>query len=77
MNNEVNINETYKDRIKNLDLFVSFAYEDETYCIPKESVHFKYYSLEDPEKIEALKESKFYKEDHLGIRYLDEHDKVF
>lgn len=43
INNEVHINEQFRNRIKGLKYLLSIGFEEESYLIPKESVNFEFF----------------------------------
>ena len=76
LNNEGKIkNETYKERIKNLNRIMLVKGNSDTVISPRESSWFEFYD-EKGEKIVPLNESKFYIDDFIGIRYLNENNKI-
>ena len=76
VNNEREVkNETYKTNMKRLESFVMYMFEEDTVVIPKQSAWFGGYN-ETEEKEVKLKDRKIYKEDWLGLRWLDERGRL-
>ena len=76
LNNEAEIIEKFRKRIKDLDLFVNFAFHKETYLYPAESVHWGYFQMKEPYNLLDYKDTIIYKEDRIGIKHLDEKKKL-
>ena len=72
LNNEEFVVERFRDRIRNLEVFVNFAFREESYLYPKESVHWGYFEMKEPFEMKGYKDTVIYKEDRIGIRHLDE-----
>ena len=76
LNNEGEIkNETYKEKIINLNKVMLVKGNKDTVISPKESSWFEFYD-EKGQFIIPLNESKFYIDDFIGIRYLNENKKI-
>ena len=76
LNNEGEIkNETYKKKIINLNKVMLVKGNKDTVISPKESSWFEFYD-EKGQFIIPLNESKFYIDDFIGIRYLNENKKI-
>jgi palmitoyl-protein thioesterase len=76
LNNEKNTrSEEYKSRFSNLDKVVLIMNEKDTVVTPPSSAWFEFL---DPEtnKVVPLRDSKFYKEDYIGLRELDTSGKI-
>ncbi|EMR11513.1 hypothetical protein PNEG_00526 [Pneumocystis murina B123] len=72
INNEKEIkNATYAKNLGLLDSFVMVQFENDHVIIPKGSSHFNDYDKIE-EKIIYLRETALYKEDWLGLKYLDD-----
>eukprot|EP00466_Bigelowiella_natans_P001354 jgi/Bigna1/77617/fgenesh1_pg.49_\ len=77
VNNERKIkNPKYKNNIKSLENFILIYSTIDNVIIPRESSWFGFFDPEDPEHIQPLFESKLYKEDWLGLRYLYERGRL-
>ena len=74
INNEVELNETYKENFKKLEKLVLIKFTNDTKLIPKESAWFEFYDASD--NIVKLEDSEFYKNDLIGLKYLVEEKKV-
>ena len=75
INNERKIkNETYKENMKKLDRFAMYMFEDDTTVVPKQSAWFGEVNGEGKEL--ALREREIYKQDWIGLRWLDERNKL-
>ena len=68
-------NETYKENIKKLDRFVMYMFTDDTTVIPKESAYFYDYNAT-TEEITKLQDRDLYKEDWIGLKDLNEKNRL-
>lgn len=68
-------NETYRENLSSLNKFAMFMFEDDVTSIPKESSWFSEVNTTSGE-VTPLKERKLYKDDWLGLKELDEKDKL-
>lgn len=68
-------NATYKAHLSSLNMFAMFMFENDTVSIPKESSHFAEVNTTSG-RVTPLQERAIYKEDWLGLRILDEQDKL-
>lgn len=76
INNErVLKNATYKNNMKKLERFVMFMFSDDTTVVPKESAYF-YEVNRTSEEVTKLKDRDLFKEDWLGLKWLDERDRL-
>lgn len=76
INNERSVKKAeYKERLKRLNAFVMYMFEDDTIVVPKESAHFANVNATDG-TVTPLAERTIYKEDWLGLRALDEQKKL-
>ncbi|KAL8868418.1 MAG: hypothetical protein Q9174_005008 [Haloplaca sp. 1 TL-2023] len=72
VNNERNEkNKTYVANMKKLRKFVMFMWEEDTTVVPKESGWFAEYN-KTSEEVTLLKDRRMYKDDWLGLKWLDE-----
>ncbi|CAH8562469.1 unnamed protein product [Schistosoma turkestanicum] len=71
INQENEINEIYREKMKNIQRLVLVKFSDDSIVIPKESEWFGFYQHGSTTNITALQESKLYTEDRLGIQHLD------
>lgn len=71
INNELNINETYKTNLKNLMSIVLVKFDNDTMVQPIESEWFGFYKPGQNKEIESLQESSLYQEDRLGLQEMD------
>ena len=75
INNEKAVkNSFYKQRFSELEKLVLISFAQDGMILPKQTAWFESYN--EKGEIEALKESKFYKDDFIGLRYLDEQKRV-
>lgn len=75
LNNEKEIkNQSYKDRILNLEKVVLIKFSSDTMIIPKETAWFQYYTADGT--VQNLQDSDFYINDYIGIKYLNEQNKI-
>ncbi|KAL8696678.1 MAG: hypothetical protein Q9201_007538 [Fulgogasparrea decipioides] len=63
-------NATYKTNLKKLKKFVMYMFLEDTTVVPKESAYFADYNKTSDE-ITWLKDREMYKEDWLGLKWLD------
>ena len=76
INNERKLkNTTYKKNLKKLKRFVMFMFSDDTTVVPKESAYF-YEVNRTSEEVTKLKDRALYHEDWLGLKWLDERDRL-
>ena len=68
-------NATYKKNMKKLEKFVMFMFSDDTTVVPKESAYFHEVNRTS-EEITKLKDRALYKEDWLGLKWLDERHRL-
>ena len=68
-------NSTYKENMKKLDNFAMYLFANDTTVVPKESAFFDEVNTTSGE-ITRLRDRQLYKEDWLGLRTLDEADKL-
>ncbi|KAI9934361.1 hypothetical protein ASPWEDRAFT_38077 [Aspergillus wentii DTO 134E9] len=68
-------NPTYRDNLASLNRFVMFMFDDDHIAHPKESSWFADYNSSS-EELTPLRERDLYKEDWLGLKILDEQDKL-
>ncbi|KAL9041994.1 MAG: hypothetical protein Q9180_000905 [Flavoplaca navasiana] len=68
-------NATYKENLKKLKRFVMYMFSEDVTVVPKESAWFADYN-KTSEEITWLKERRIYKEDWLGLKWLDKHNRL-
>ena len=71
INNEVNVNPVYKQRLTALKKFVMVKFTGDTIVDPVESEWFGFFADGDTKTVVRLEDSQLYKEDRLGLRVLD------
>ncbi|XP_064119123.1 palmitoyl-protein thioesterase 1-like [Macrobrachium nipponense] len=76
INNEKEINETYKNNLKKLQNFVMVKFLNDTTVYPTESQWFGFYAQGQDEVELPLRESRLYQEDRLGLKEMDEAGKL-
>ena len=59
-----------------LPLLCALQFRSDRQIYPRDSEHFRFFSCGSYRNIPPLEESAFYKEDHLGVRYLMDRGKV-
>eukprot|EP00122_Pirum_gemmata_P014907 Pgem_evm1s13917 len=71
-------NSVYKDRLTSLSKFVMVKFMDDEMVTPPASSHFEFYRPELPasQEILPLRQSPIYLEDHIGLKVLDEQNKL-
>ena len=76
VNNERQIkNSTYKENMKSLERFVMYVFSEDTTVVPPESGWFSEVNATTGEETK-LKDRTLYKEDWLGLRWLDEENRL-
>jgi len=76
LNNEVTINEDYKQRLMALEKFVMVRFNNDTMVSPVASEWFGFYAPGQDDVVESLQESALYKEDRLGLKAMDENNQL-
>jgi len=72
VNNEHSIkNATYKANLVKLDKFVMIKFTNDTMVDPKETAWFWFYEDEKDTEVVELRNSKIYNEDWIGLKHLD------
>ena len=72
INNEREVkNETYKKNMKKLDKFAMYMFSEDVTVTPKETAYF-YEVNTTSEEVTKLQDRDLYKEDWLGLKWLDE-----
>lgn len=76
INNERELkNETYKENMKKLSRFAMFMFANDTTVVPKESAFFSEVNTTS-EQVTQLRERDIYQEDWIGLRFLDEKERL-
>ncbi|KAL9137965.1 MAG: hypothetical protein Q9175_000826 [Cornicularia normoerica] len=76
INNERKVkNDTYKENMKKLGRFAMFMFADDTTVVPKESAFFSEVNTTSDE-VRKLQDRDIYREDWIGLRFLDEERKL-
>lgn len=70
INNERNLNETYKNNLLALDNLVLVEFLDDEMVVPRESSLFGFYAPNQTEEVIPLEKSALFLEDRLGLRQL-------
>lgn len=76
INNELQVNVTYKRRLLDLDNFVLVEFAQDTTVIPRETSSFGFYKTGQQTDIEPLEESKLFVEDRLGLKQMIEEKRL-
>jgi palmitoyl-protein thioesterase len=76
LNNEGLYNDSFRQRTIRLKQFVLVSYKGENFLEPKESVSFGWFDDKDLSKIVRFNQTKLYKQDLIGLRYLDENGRL-
>ncbi|KAI4133579.1 MAG: hypothetical protein LQ338_000091 [Usnochroma carphineum] len=72
INNERRVkNTTYRENLKKLKRFVMFMFEDDETVVPKETAYFAEYN-NTSDAVTKVQERRLYKEDWLGLKWLDD-----
>ena len=74
LNNEVTINEKYKDRFSQLDKVVLMKFNSDTILYPREGAWFEF--IDEQNNLIPLNQSDFYIKDNIGLRKLMNENKV-
>lgn len=72
INNENQINQTYRNNLLQLDNLVLVLFEQDEMVVPRESSLFAFYAPNQKDRILALQDSRLYREDRLGLKTLDQ-----
>ncbi len=76
INNEREVkNNTYKENMRRLGRFVMFMFADDTTVVPKESAFFAEVNTTS-KVVTKLQERDIYREDWIGLRFLDEEKRL-
>lgn len=76
INNEREIkNKTYKENLKKLDKFAVYMFSEDTTVIPKETAYFSEVNTTSG-KPTKIQDRDIYKQDWIGLRWLDERDRL-
>ena len=76
INNERRVkNDTYKENMKELSMFAMFMFADDATVVPKESAFFAEVNTTS-EVVIKLQERDIYREDWIGLRFLDEEGRL-
>lgn len=76
INNENDINESYKLNLLKLKNLVLVKFLNDTVVVPKESEWFGYYKEGDVSQMVAMEDTRLYKEDRIGLKTLNEQGKL-
>ena len=74
INNEININEGYKNNLKSLQKFILVKYDQDTSIIPNETAFFGYFDRD--KNIVPLVFSNLYQQDKLGLKSMHENGQL-
>jgi palmitoyl-protein thioesterase len=69
-------NETYKENLITINNFVMVKFENDTVVIPRESEWFEFYAPGEDKNIVSLFQSPIYTEDWIGLKELNENNKL-
>ena len=76
INNEKIVkNDTYRENLKTLDRFVMYMFSEDTTVVPKESAYF-YEVNATSKRVTKLQDRDLYKEDWIGLKWLDENGRL-
>jgi len=76
LNNEVNINATYKQNLISLNKLVLVMFSEDITVVPKESSWFGFYADNNSNKLLRYNETKLYQNDQIGLKTLDQQGKL-
>lgn len=77
LNNEGLYVDQYRQRTIRLKEFVMVGYSNETFLQPAETVYFGFYDTKDSNKVLKFDETRVYKQDLIGLKYLHERGRVY
>lgn len=77
INNEKEINLSYKERIQRLDIFMTMEFEKDTMVQPRTSGTFGFFKDSSYTLFDEMEDQDIFKEDRLGLRHLEESGKLF
>ncbi|XP_008544079.1 palmitoyl-protein thioesterase 1 [Microplitis demolitor] len=76
INNELVVNETYKENLQRLETLVLVKFENDTMVQPRETEWFGFYKPGQSTELQTLQESDLYVQDRLGLKQMDEAGKI-
>ncbi|XP_045463585.1 palmitoyl-protein thioesterase 1 [Harmonia axyridis] len=76
INNELTVNQTYKDNLLKLQNFVMVKFLNDSIVQPVDTEWFGFYKPGQAIEVLDLKSSDIYKEDRLGLKQLDDQGKL-
>lgn len=77
LNNELEFQEQYKERLQGLDVFMAIGFDDDHMIQPKNTAVWGYYRDDQYKDYADMEFFDVYKENRLGLRELDESGKLF
>ncbi|EAA07412.4 AGAP001058-PA [Anopheles gambiae str. PEST] len=76
INNEQFINKTYVKNLQKLNKFVMVQFNNDSIVQPLQTQWFGYYKPGQDKEIQGLKETNIYIEDRLGLKKMDDQNKI-
>ncbi|XP_015108676.1 palmitoyl-protein thioesterase 1 [Diachasma alloeum] len=76
INNELVVNERYRDNLKALEKLVLVKFANDTMVQPRETEWFGFYQPGQAVELETLQESALYTEDRLGLKEMDNNGQI-
>ncbi|XP_076296628.1 palmitoyl-protein thioesterase 1 [Lasioglossum baleicum] len=76
INNELHINQTYKDNLRKLQAMVLVRFDNDTIVTPRETEWFGFYAPGQAKQIQTLEQTDLYREDRLGLKVLHDSGKI-
>eukprot|EP01125_Pyxidicula_operculata_P009634 TRINITY_DN3161_c2_g1_i1.p1 TRINITY_DN3161_c2_g1~~TRINITY_DN3161_c2_g1_i1.p1 ORF type:complete len:298 (+),score=47.91 TRINITY_DN3161_c2_g1_i1:119-1012(+) len=76
INNELSVNQTYKNNILSLNNFVLIMFSQDTVVVPRESAWFGFYQDGNLNNIIPFNMTRLYQQDLIGIKTLDQAGKL-
>ncbi|GMT19500.1 hypothetical protein PFISCL1PPCAC_10797, partial [Pristionchus fissidentatus] len=76
INNELTQNDEYKKNLANLEQLILVKFTEDTMVVPRDSSWFGFYKEKDIDTIVPYNETKLYTEDRIGLRTLDESNRL-
>jgi palmitoyl-protein thioesterase len=77
LNNELQINQQHRDRLKALDLFMTIQHANDTMVQPSITSIFGYFKDHQMTEVVDLEDTQLWKEDRLGLREMHDDGRFF
>jgi palmitoyl-protein thioesterase len=77
LNNEINMNQSYKDRILGLELFMAIGFDNDHMIQPKNTAVFGFYKDQDYSSYVGLEDTFVFQKNTIGIKDLSESGRLY